>query len=366
MVSLSTHFSPAERQRYRRHLQLAEIGEAGQARLRRARVLVVGAGGLGCPALQYLAAAGVGTLGLADADQVELTNLPRQILYGPADVGQPKVQAAARALRRLNDLVTYELHETRVTPANVRDLVAAYDLVVDGTDNFPARYLLSDACVSLGRPLVSGAIYKFEGQVSVFNYEGGPTYRCLFPTPPGAAEAPDCNTTGVLNVLPGLVGTVQATEALKVLLGLGDVLSGRLWLLDTLSFQSRTLRFRRDPVRSLINLDTADPADYLDASCAPAGAAAGLSAADLRQQLAGPTPPLLLDVRGPLEFARRHLPGAVLLPLPELAARAAEVPRQGPVVVYCQSGVRSAQAAARLQSLGYANVQTLRGGLDEW
>ena len=363
---LMSDFTPAERQRYRRHLQLTEIGEAGQQRLRRARVLVVGVGGLGCPVLQYLAAAGVGTLGLADADQVELTNLPRQILYGPADVGQPKVEAAARALRRLNELNAYELHQIRVSPDNVRALVEAYDVVVDGSDNFPTRYLLNDACVSLGRPLVSGAIYKFEGQVSVFNYQGGPTYRCLFPEPPTAAEAPDCNTTGVLNVLPGLIGTVQATEALKVVLGLGDILSGRLWVLDTLSFQSRTLRFKRDPVRSALNLDTANPADYFDAGCAPTTAASSLSASELRQQLAGPTPPRLLDVRGPLEFARRHLPGATLLPLPELAARAAEVPRLGPVVVYCQSGVRSAQAVALLQSLGYANVQTLSGGLEEW
>jgi molybdopterin/thiamine biosynthesis adenylyltransferase/rhodanese-related sulfurtransferase len=360
-----TAFTPAERQRYRRHLQLAEIGEAGQQRLRAARVLVVGAGGLGCPILQYLAAAGVGTLGLADADQVELTNLPRQILYGPDDVGQPKIEAAARALRRLNNLVTYELHNMRVSPENVRALVAGYDVVVDGSDNFPTRYLLNDACVSLGRPLVSGAIYKFEGQVSVFNYEGGPTYRCLFPEPPTAAEAPDCNTTGVLNVLPGLIGTVQATETLKVVLGLGDALSGRLWVLDTLSFQSRTLRFHRDPVQSLINLDTANPADYFDASCAPVTSNL-LSANELRQQLASAEPPLLLDVRGPLEFQRRHLSGAQLLPLPELAARAAEVPRTRPVVVYCQSGVRSAQAVALLQSLGYANVQTLSGGLEEY
>jgi len=359
-------FSPAERQRYRRHLQLAEIGEAGQQRLRAARVLVVGAGGLGCPILQYLAAAGVGTLGLADADQVELTNLPRQILYGPADVGQPKVEAAARALRRLNELVHYELHPIRVSPANVRALVAGYDVVVDGSDNFATRYLLNDACVSLGRPLVSGAIYKFEGQVSVFNYEGGPTYRCLFPEAPGAAEAPDCNTTGVLNVLPGLIGTVQATEALKVVLGLGDVLSGRLWVLDTLSFQSRTLRFKRDPAQSLISLDTASPADYFDASCAPAAAPASLSAEELQQQLASAAPPLLLDVRGRLEYQRRHLPGALLLPLPELAARAAEVPRTRPVVVYCQSGVRSAQAVAQLQGLGYTNVLTLSGGLEEY
>ncbi len=358
-------FTAPERQRYRRHLQLAEIGEAGQLRLRQARVLVVGAGGLGCPILQYLAAAGVGTLGLADADKVELTNLPRQILYGPADVGQPKVEAAARALRHLNDLNTYALHPVRVSPANVRALVAAYDVVVDGSDNFPTRYLLNDACVSLGRPLVSGAIYKFEGQVSVFNYQDGPTYRCLFPEPPSAAEAPDCNTTGVLNVLPGLIGTVQATEALKVVLGLGDVLSGRLWVLDTLTFQSRTLRFKRDAVQSAINLDTANPADYFDVSCAPT-AAASLTAEELRQQLASAAPPLLLDVRGPLEFQRRHLPGALLLPLPELAARAAEVPRTRPVVVYCQSGVRSAQAVEQLRTIGYDNVLTLRGGLEEY
>jgi adenylyltransferase/sulfurtransferase len=359
-------FSAAERQRYRRHLQLAEIGEAGQQRLRQARVLVVGAGGLGCPILQYLAAAGVGTLGLADADNVELTNLPRQILYGPADVGQPKVEAAARALGRLNELVAYQLHRVRVSPDNVRELVAAYDVVVDGSDNFPTRYLLNDACVSLGKPLVSGAIYKFEGQVSVFNYQGGPTYRCLFPEPPSAAEAPDCNTTGVLNVLPGLIGTVQATEALKVVLGLGDVLSGRLWILDTLSFQTRTLRFKRDAAQSLIDLDTANPADYFDVSCAPTPPDTLLTTSELRALLATPTPPLLLDVRNPLEYQRRHLPGAVLLPLPQLAARAAEVPRQGPVVVYCQSGVRSAQAVTLLQSLGYDNVRTLSGGIEEF
>ncbi len=365
-VSSQTHFFPAERQRYRRHLQLAEIGEAGQQCLRQARVLVVGAGGLGCPILQYLAAAGVGTLGLADADKVELTNLPRQILYGTEDVGQLKVEAAARSLRRLNELATYELHPIRVAPDNVRELVAGYDVVVDGSDNFPTRYLLNDACVSLGKPLVSGAIYKFEGQVSVFNYEGGPTYRCLFPEQPSAAEAPDCNTTGVLNVLPGLIGTVQATETLKVILGLGDVLSGRLWLLDTLSFQSRTLRFKRDPVQSQINLDTANPADYFDASCAPTISDSTITANDLRMLLAAPEPPLLLDVRGPLEHARRHLPGAVLLPLPQLAARAAEVPRHHPVVVYCQSGVRSAQAVELLRGLGYENVQSLSGGLEEF
>ncbi len=354
----------SERQRYRRHLQLPEVGEAGQEKLKAARILVVGAGGLGCPVLQYLAAAGVGTLGVADADAVETTNLPRQILYGPADVDQPKAEVAAREIRRINPLVNCVVHRLRVGRANVETLLAGYDLVVDGSDNFATRYLLNDACVGAGLPLVSGAIYRFEGQVSVFNYRGGPTYRCLFPVPPGAADAPDCNTTGVLGVLPGVVGTVQATEALKVVLGLGDVLAGRLWVLDALTMQTRTLRFPRHPQRSLLNLQTANPADYAEATCAPADT---LSAAALQMLLAGPEPPFLLDVREPAEFAAGHLPGAALLPLGQLAARVGEVPRTGAVVVYCQAGTRSTAAVAQLrQMFGFANVQSLTGGLAGW
>ncbi|WP_400191569.1 molybdopterin-synthase adenylyltransferase MoeB [Hymenobacter sp. B81] len=354
--------TPAERQRYRRHLQLAEIGEAGQLRLRAARVLVVGAGGLGCPVLQYLAAAGVGTLGLTDADRVEMSNLQRQILFGPADLGQLKAEVAARAVQRLNPLVHCEVYPVRVVPGNVRALVAAYDVVVDGSDNFATRYLLNDACVSLGKPLVSGAIYKFEGQVSVFNYRGGPSYRCLFAQPPGPAEAPNCDATGVLGVLPGLVGTAQATEALKVILDLGEVLRGRLWVIDALTFQSRTLRFPRHPERSLINLDTANPADYADPGCAPAPA--GISAAELAGLLTSAAPPLLLDVREPAEFAAGHLPGARLLPLSRLSEQAATVPHDQPVVVYCRSGARSAQAIAHLQAAcGHQNLLNLEGGL---
>ncbi|RTQ46738.1 molybdopterin-synthase adenylyltransferase MoeB [Hymenobacter gummosus] len=357
--------SPDERLRYRRHLQLADIGEAGQLRLRAARVLVVGAGGLGCPILQYLAAAGVGTLGIADADRVEISNLQRQILYGPADLGQLKAAAAAREVQRLNPLVHCEVHPVRVTPANVRALLAGYDVVIDGSDNFPTRYLLNDACVSLAKPLVSGAIHKFEGQVSVFNYRGGPTYRCLFPTPPGPDEAPNCAATGVLGVLPGLVGTVQATEALKVVLGLGEVLSGRLWLLDALTMQTRTLRFSRHPERSLLGLDAANPADYHDPGCAAPPAA--LSAAELRQRLQSATPPFLLDVREPNEFEAEHLPGAILLPLSQLAAGVAQVPRQQPVVVYCRSGARSARAIQQLQAdFGFDNLQNLEGGILAW
>lgn len=282
-----------ERQIYRRHLQLPEIGEAGQLRLKNARVLVVGAGGLGCPILQYLAAAGVGTLGIVDADKVDASNLQRQILYGPADLGQPKAETAARAIKRLNPLVTTEVHSCRASLGNVRELVRQYDIIIDGSDNFPTRYLLNDACVSLDKPLISGAIYKFEGQVSVFNYRGGPTYRCLFPQPPSALEAPNCDTTGVLGVLPGLVGTAQATEALKVILEIGEVLSGRLWMFDALTFQTRALRFVRRPEQAAINLETANPRDYSDLCGVGVNT---ISVAELHQQLESDYPPFLLDV----------------------------------------------------------------------
>lgn len=353
-----------ERQRYRRHLQLPEIGEEGQARLLAARVLVVGAGGLGCPVLQYLAAAGVGTLGIADSDRVELSNLQRQVLFGNADIGEPKAEAAARAIKRLNPTVTCELHAGRVNRANVEKLVAAYDVVVDGSDNFATRYLLNDACVSTGRPLVSGAIYKFEGQVSVFNYQEGPTYRCLFPQPPSAAEAPNCDTTGVLGVLPGLIGCAQATETLKVILGLGEVLRGRLWVFDALSFQTRILRFPRHPERALINLQNAPQTDYAELCAA---VPTNITAAELARLLASEAPPFLLDVREPEEYYQGHLPGATLIPLSQVVARAGLLPRHHPVVVYCHRGSRSAAAIAQLQTqAGFTNLQNLEGGIEAW
>ena len=358
--------TPTQHRRYRRHVQLPEIGEAGQARLLAARVLVVGAGGLGCPVLQYLAAAGVGTLGIVDSDRVEHSNLQRQILFGEAEVGQLKAEAAARAVRHQNPEITCEVHTTRLTLANVRELVGAYELVVDGSDNFATRYLLNDACVSLGRPLVSGAIYKFEGQVSVFNYAGGPSYRCLFPRPPASAtEAPNCEATGVLGVLPGLIGCAQATEALKVLLGLGEVLSGRLWLFDALTMETRTLRFARHPERALTNLDTADPADYGDLCQA---APPKLTVTELRALLAqNPAArPLLVDVREPNEYAAGHLPGAVLLPLGQLVARAAELPADRQAILYCQRGGRSAMAAGLLRALPGYSVRELEGGYEAW
>ena len=353
-----------ERFRYQRHLQLPEIGEEGQARLLAARVLVIGAGGLGCPVLQYLAAAGVGTLGIADSDRVELSNLQRQILFGNADLGQLKAEAAARAIKRLNPSIRCEIHAQRVNRANVEKLVAAYDLVVDGSDNFATRYLLNDACVSTGRPLVSGAIYKFEGQVSVFNYQEGPTYRCLFPTTPSAAEAPNCEATGVLGVLPGLIGCAQATEALKVILGLGEVLRGRLWIFDALSFQSRILRFPRHPERALINLQTANPDDYAEL-CVSVPVA--VTARELAELLVSEAPPFLLDVREPEEYYRFHLPGATLIPLSQVVARANLLPRHHPIVVYCQRGSRSAAAITQLETqAGFTNLQNLEGGIEAW
>ncbi|WP_033370665.1 molybdopterin-synthase adenylyltransferase MoeB [Hymenobacter norwichensis] len=353
-----------ERNRYRRHLQLPEIGEAGQLRLKNARVLVVGAGGLGCPVLQYLAAAGVGTLGIVDADKVEISNLQRQILYGPSDLGHFKAEVAGRAVRKINPLVHTEVHTCRATLGNIRELITTYDIVVDGSDNFPTRYLLNDACVSFNKPLISGAIYKFEGQVSVFNYQGGPTYRCLFPQPPSAKEAPNCDATGVLGVLPGLVGTAQAAETLKVVLGIGEVLSGRLWVLDVLSFQTRIMKFARRPEQATINLLSADPTDYADLCGVGINA---ISAADLYQQLDSEHAPFLLDVREPHEFTAGHLPGATLLPLGSLEKGVASIPRHHPVVVYCRSGRRSAQAIERLQTeFGFANLLNLDGGIEAW
>jgi molybdopterin/thiamine biosynthesis adenylyltransferase/rhodanese-related sulfurtransferase len=353
-----------ERQIYRRHLQLPEIGEAGQEKLKAARVLVVGAGGLGCPILQYLAAAGVGTLGIVDADKVDRSNLQRQILYGPADLGQPKAATAAQALRRLNPLINTEVFNCRLTLGNVRELVGKFDVVVDGSDNFPTRYLLNDACVSFNKPLISGAIYKFEGQVSVFNYQGGPTYRCLFPQPPSAQEAPNCDATGVLGVLPGLVGLAQATEALKVVLGIGEVLSGRLWLFDALTFQTRALKFARRPEQAAINLDTANTADYADL-CGVG--VTSISVQELHERLASAHPPFLLDVREPHEFAASHLPGATLLPLSTLERGVATLPKHHPVVVYCRSGARSTKAVERLQTdFGLTNLLNLEGGMLAW
>ena len=354
--------TPAEHRRYDRHLRLPEIGPEGQERLKAARVLVVGCGGLGCPVLQYLAAAGVGTLGLLDHDTVAESNLQRQVLYATADVGRPKAEAAAEKLRAQNPLITVQPLPVRLRAANALEILAAYEVVVDCTDNFATRYLVSDACVLLGKPLVFGAIFKFEGQLSVFNYQGGPTYRCLFPQPPAPGEAPSCDEIGVLGVLPGIVGTLQASETIKLITGVGAVLSGRLLVFDALDMRFRTLRFPAVPGNQCLNALT----DY-DAFCgdAPPVAVPEITAAALRQRLLAPEPLQLLDVREPHEHAARHI-GGRLIPLGELPAALLTLDPAVPIVVHCASGQRSRRAAELLLAHGFTQVASLRNGLHDW
>ena len=357
--------SAAETTRYSRHLRLPEIGLAGQHKLKAARVLVVGCGGLGCPVLQYLAAAGVGTLGLLDFDTVDESNLQRQVLYGPADVGRPKAAVAAEKLRAQNPFLDLRVHQELLTAANALALLAGYELVVDCSDNFATRYLVNDACVVLGKPLVFGAIFKFEGQVTVFNYQGGPTYRCLHPVPPGPGEAPNCAQIGVLGVLPGLLGTMQAAETLKIILELGEVLSGRLLLVDALSMRFQTIRFRAVPAHQQLTALAPDYAAFCGEAPLQAARAPEITADELKEWQQSGRPLVLLDVREPHEHARRSI-GGQLLPLGQLAARLAEIGTGVPVVVHCASGVRSQQAAQLLLEKGFAEVYSLRDGLADY
>jgi len=362
---------PSEAARYGRHLVLPEVGLDGQLRLRDASVLVVGAGGLGSPLSLYLAAAGVGRIGLVDFDRVDLSNLQRQILYGTADVGRAKLAAATERLRDVNPHVKIEAHDGRLVAANAASIVADYDLVADGTDNFPARYLVNDACVLARKPNVHGSVFRFEGQVSVFHAGRGPCYRCLFPDPPAPGAVPNCAEGGVLGALPGIVGALQAIETIKYILGLGESLCGRLLLFDALELRFRELRLRRDPrcpacgdqptIRRL-----ADVADACDLGSAPDAGGEAIDPRRLRELLDGAEPPLLLDVRTPGEWAICRLPGARLIPLQELERRMGEIDRSREIVVYCHAGMRSAMAAGLLRRQGHARVRNLTGGIDGW
>ena len=363
----SSPLSAAETTRYSRHLLLPEIGQAGQQKLKAARVLVVGCGGLGCPVLQYLAAAGVGTLGLLDFDTVDDSNLQRQVLYATADVGRPKAVAAAEKLHAQNPFIALRPHQPLLSAANALALLAGYDVVVDCSDNFATRYLVSDACVVLGKPLVFGAIFRFEGQVSVFNYQNGPTYRCLHPVPPAPGESPNCAQIGVLGVLPGLIGTMQASEVLKIILEIGEVLSGRLLLVDALGMRFQTIRFRAVAANQQLAELAADYAAFCgEAPMAEASARAPEIGADaLREWQHSGRPLQLLDVREPHEHARRNI-GGQLVPLGQLAAHLPNLRPDLPVVVHCASGRRSQQAAQLLLANGFANVYSLRNGLADY
>jgi adenylyltransferase/sulfurtransferase len=366
-------FTPEQLRRYSRHLLLPEVGVAGQHRLREASVLIIGAGGLGSPTALYLAAAGVGRLGLVDFDTVEVSNLQRQVLYGTSDVGRPKLAAAKARLNDLNPDVEVTPFEEQLTRENAMRILNEFDIVVDGTDNFPTRYLVNDACVLLGKPNVYGSIYRFEGQATVFDARRGPCYRCLYPEPPPPGLVPSCAEGGVLGVLPGLIGTVQAIETVKLVLDQGEPLIGRLLLFDALAMKFRELKLRKSPECVLCgpNATQKELIDY-PAFCGVSPVAETSSdlptieAPALATAMKGSDPPFLLDVREPEEWEIAHLPGAKLIPQDELPERVSELTEVREVVVYCKTGNRSGRATRLLLDLGFRNVRNLRGGIDAW
>lgn len=361
--------------RYSRHLIIPQVGLAGQRKLKASSVLVVGAGGLGSPVALYLAAAGVGRMGLVDFDVVDFTNLQRQILHGTRDVGRSKLDSAAERISEVNPNVRLERHETRLTSQNALEILREYDLVVDGTDNFATRYLTNDACVMLGIPNVYGSIYRFEGQASVFATEQGPCYRCLFPQPPPPGAVPSCAEGGVLGVLPGLIGTIQATEAVKLLLGVGEPLIGRLLVVDAMSMRFRVVRIHKDPtcpacgtreIRELIDYDqfcaavpSTAPAEEPIPEMTPR------ELAKLMADRSGRAP-VVIDVREPYEADIAHIPGARLIPLGELESVIPELEKSRDTVVHCRTGLRSARAARLLRAAGFPRVWNLAGGILRW
>ena len=368
-------FTADELARYQRHLSLAGFGPEAQAALQRSRVLVIGAGGLGCPILLYLAAAGVGQLTIIDADTVDVSNLQRQVLFTTADAGQPKALVAALRLRALNPCISISPRVARLNRANALELIGAHDLVVDGSDNFSTRYLVNDACVLADRPLVYGAIQGFEGQASVFNYKNGPTYRCLFPEPPAPGTVPNCAEAGVLGVLPGLIGTVQATEAIKILTGIGEPLAGRLLLWNSLTMTSRTLRFAAEPASRAI---TGLPPEGYGETCAVQRAGEvnvdeiTLAEFHAEQRAGGASPLQLIDVREDWERALGAIEPSVHVPLGQLGtdragAELAALDPSRATVVFCAGGVRSLKALVALRAVHrFTALRSLQGGYKAW
>lgn len=367
--------------RYARHLIIPDVGLEGQKRLKAARVLLVGAGGLGSPAALYLAAAGVGHLGLMDFDVVDVTNLQRQVLHGTKDVGRPKIDSARDRIADLNPHVELKTYETTLTSQNALDIIREYDVVLDGTDNFPTRYLVNDACVMLGKPNVYGSVFRFEGQASVFAAKDGPCYRCLFPEPPPPGMVPNCAEGGVLGVLPGLIGMIQATEAVKLIIGIGEPLIGRLLLVDALGAQFRTVKVRRNPacpmcgthdIKELIDYDefcglkTGDwGLETGSAQSKPGNSIVEITPTELAERLKKGDVELI-DVREPHEWDIARIPGARLIPLGQFAAAIPSLDRNHDIVVHCRSGVRSANAVRQLQAAGFTRVQNLAGGILRW
>src|SRR5436189_728282 len=359
-----------ELQRYSRHLILTEVTSEGPHRLNAALVLCIGAGGLGSPAALYLAAAGVGTLGIVDFDDVDLSNLQRQILHGTKDIGRGKLESARDRLRDINPQVETELHKCRFSSENASQLVASYDLVVDGSDNFPTRYLSNDVCVFANKPNVYGSVFRFQGQTTVFApHLGGPCYRCLFPEPPPPESVPNCAQAGVLGVLPGIIGMLQAIETIKLVVGIGEPLIGRLLHFDALKVKFRELNLRRDPECPVCgeNRTIFAPIDYDQFCGAPADdTVPAISVHELKRKMDAREAFQLIDVRETFEYEIARIDGAKLIPLAEIDNRTDELQREQPIVVHCHSGKRSAQAVRLLQQRGFSNVYNLEGGIDAW
>jgi len=364
-------------ERYSRHLILPEVGVDGQKRLKAASVLCIGTGGLGSPLLLYLAAAGIGRIGIVDFDVVDNSNLQRQVIHSTSWVGKPKIASAKNRILEINPYCQVDLYETMLSSANALDIVAPYDVVVDGTDNFPTRYLVNDACVLLNKPNVYGSIFRFEGQASVFNYQDGPNYRDLYPEPPPPGMVPSCAEGGVLGILPGVIGTIQATETVKIILGSGQTLSGRLLLYDALNMKFRELKLRPNPVRPVIE----KLIDYemfcgvtqaREAEQQQAAQMAEMSVTDLKQLLdSGADDYLLLDVRNPNEYEIAQIPGAVLVPLPDIEngdgiEKVKELVNGHRLIVHCKSGMRSAKAIAILKDKVGIDGTNVKGGILAW
>jgi sulfur-carrier protein adenylyltransferase/sulfurtransferase len=373
------NLSPDEIKRYSRHLIMPEVGMDGQRRLKAGSVLCIGAGGLGSPAAMYLAAAGIGRIGIVDFDVVDFSNLQRQLLHGTSDVGTSKNESAKRRLSDLNPHVQIDTYETLLTSQNALDLFKDYDVILDGTDNFPTRYLVNDACVLTGKPNAYGSIFRFEGQASVFATKDGPCYRCLYPEPPPPGLVPSCAEGGVLGVLPGIIGVIQATETLKLITGIGEPLIGRFMIYDALKMKFRELKLRKDPecpvcgtnptVTKLIDYEQFCGIRPEPDLTQVAGATVNdweITPVELKKKLDAGETPLILDVREPNEYQINRIAGSTLIPLGELPRRYQELPRDREIIAQCKMGGRSAKAQDFLKSVGFTNVKNLKGGILEW
>ena len=369
---LPMSLTPEELQRYSRHLLIPDIGRVGQEKLKAASVLLVGTGALGSPAAMYLAAAGVGRLGLVDDDKVEVSNLQRQLLHGESTIGQSKLESAFARLKEINPHVEVELHEVRFTPDNAVEIASNYDLIVDGTDNFPARFLTNDTGYFLKKPLVYGAIHRFEGQFTVFApHLGGPCYRCLLPNMPEPGSVPSCAEAGVLGALPGIIGSMQAMEAIKLILGIGEPPHGKLTVYDGLSTSFRKITLRADPqcrlcgvnsdIQSVDNSET-----RASLSCAISESMNSITAQELKDKLAAGLDGILIDVRQPEEYKVANINGAQLIPLGDLQDKCAELPKDTTIYVHCKAGGRSAKACNFLSQRGLPRVVNVEGGMDAW